>query len=102
MSKMMVPYLESFLRVSPFRETQDSRVDTSILVLDKIGNPSYVKYVEHKMLQWYTKFPTNNTVAAVVGLLTQALVPRPTSTPMHQLHIFFQIVHSVTFAQFFL
>ena len=33
MSKMMIAYLESFLGVSPFQQTQDPRDDTSIDIL---------------------------------------------------------------------
>ena len=71
-SKMMVAYLASFLGVSPFRETQDPRVDTkidllykdSLTILNESSDANYVKYIERKMHRWYIQFPPCNAAVA--------------------------------------
>jgi hypothetical protein len=84
-SKMMIAYLESFLRVSPFLQTQDPRVDAKIDVLyrdameklapvDEVDDEACIKYVARKMLAWYTKFPPKNDGAAAA---VEASAPPP-------------------------
>ena len=65
MSKMMIAYLESFLGVSPFLQTQDPRVDRDTMEkLDEVNNEACIKYVARKILAWYTNFPPKNDGAA--------------------------------------
>jgi hypothetical protein len=96
MSKMMITYLESFFGVSPFLQTQDSPVDARVEVLyrdtmeklDEVFDEACIKYVAHKMLVWYTKFPPKNysstTGATGLPLLSKPallLSTSPTSPP---------------------
>jgi hypothetical protein len=71
-SKMLIAYLASFLRVLPFRDTQDPMVDTRLDLLyretmdklDEVDDEACMKYVARRMLAWYTKYPPKNDGAA--------------------------------------
>jgi hypothetical protein len=90
-SKMLIAYLASFLRVSPFRDTQDPMVDTRLDLLyreamdklDEVDNASWMKYrdVARKMLAWYTKYPPKNYGAAAAVEASAAPPPRTRPRP---------------------
>jgi hypothetical protein len=71
-SKMLIAYLASFLRVSPFRDTQGPMVDARLDLLyreamdklDEVDDEDCMRYVARKMLAWYTKYPPKNDGAA--------------------------------------
>jgi hypothetical protein len=94
--KMMIVCLASFLRVSPFRKTQDPVVYARLDFLyrdagamekldevdDELRKPARpcMKYVEHKMLAWYTMYlPKNN--GAVASVEASAPPPRTPDRP---------------------
>jgi hypothetical protein len=81
---MLIAYLASFLRVSPFRDTQDPMVDTRLDLfyreamdkLDEVGDEAFMQFVARKKLAWYTKYPPKNDGATAAVEASTALPPR--------------------------